>query len=286
MKIQIYNGAGQLIRTMYGPAKKGINRAEWNLRYNDAVRLQLTPQREGESEFAAFFGGGGPQAIPSSYKVVFTVGKDTQTQTFELKADPRFPYDEAEAKAQLKAALEVRGWVSAFNESLNRAEMLKTQLATVQRVLAPDADEEGATTQNAAFRPVIQQARELSRKLTQVQEKVYNLQLRDDAAGRLHALGRFSDKLQGVYRQISFGFNQAPSPLVQEEMTEVKAELDKYLEEFNAILKTDVPGFNKVAAEKGATTLFAGNPIEIKSGSAGATAAAGTGTPDEDEDNE
>ena len=285
VKIQIYDSAGQLIRTMYGPAKKGINRAEWNLRYNDAPRLQLAAQREGESEFAAFFGAGGPPAIPGNYKVVFTVGKDTQTQTFELKPDHRFPYDEAEAKAQLKAALEVRGWVTAFRESLNRAEMLKTQLATVQRVLAPDPEEEGAA-QNAAFRPVIQQARDLSRKLTSFQEKLYNLDLREDAAGRLHALGRFSDKLEGVYRQVSFGFNQAPSPMVVEEMSEVKSELDKHLEEFNAMLKTDIPGFNKVASEKGATTLFAGNPIEIKTGAANGVTAASTGSPDEDEDNE
>ncbi len=285
MKIQIFDSVGTLVRTMYGPAKQGINRAEWNLRYNDAIRLQVGTQREGESEFAAFFGGGGPQAIPGSYKVVFTVGKDTQSQTFELKADPRFPYDEAEAKAQLKTSLELRGWVSAFREALNRAELLKTQLTTIQRVLAPEADDDAASTQNAAFRPVIQQARELSRKLTQVQEKVYNLQLRDDAAGRLHALGRFSDKLEGVYRAVSMPFNQSPSPMVQEEMAQVKQELDKYLDEFNAMLKTDIPGFNKVATEKGATTLFAGTPIEIKSGSGEASGAATTSSPD-DEDNE
>jgi hypothetical protein len=73
--------------------------------------------------------------------------------------------------------------------------------------------------------------------------------------------------------------------MVMEEVAQVKAELDKYLEEFNAMLKTDIPGFNKVASEKGATTLFAGNPIEIKSGSGEASGAATTGTPD-DEDNE
>ena len=285
VKIQIYDSAGMLVRTMYGPAKKGINRAEWNLRYNDAVRLQLTPPREeGEGGGGGFFGGGGPGAIPGQYKAVVTVnGQNPQTLNFTLNADPRFEYNEAEARAQLKAALEVRGWVSAFNESLNRAELLKTQLQTVQRVLTAEQEEEGGA-QNAAFRPVIQQARDFSRKLTSLQEKVYNLHLRDDAAGRLHALGRFSDRLNGVYRQISFGFNQAPSPMVQEEMATVKQELDKYLEEFNAMLKTDVPGFNKVASEKGATTLFAGNPIEIKSGSADASGAASTGTPDDEDE--
>jgi hypothetical protein len=71
--------------------------------------------------------------------------------------------------------------------------------------------------------------------------------------------------------------------MVQEEMAQVKQELDKYLEEFNAVLKTDVPGFNKVASEKGAGTLFAGNPIEIKAGSSDASGA-GSGTPDDEDD--
>ena len=285
VKIQIFDSAGELVRTMYGPAKQGINRFEWNLRYNDAVRLQMG--REMDPEMARYFGGAGPQAIPGTYKVVVSVnGKETQAQTFELKPDPRFAYNEADARAQLKAALEVRGWVSAFRESLNRSELLKTQLTTMQRVLAGEQDEEGAQVQNAAFRPVLQQARELNRKLTSFEEKVYNLQARDDAAGRLHHLSKFSDDLEGVYRAVSFGFNQAPSPLVQEEMVNVKQQLDKYLEEFNTMLKTDIPGFNKVAAEKGATTLFAGDPIQIKTGAAsGATTAAG-GSPDFDEDNE
>lgn len=285
VKIQVFDSNGQLVRTFYGPAKQGINRAEWNLRYNDAVRLRVGPQRE-ESEFARMFGGG-PQAIPGTYKVTVSVnGKDAQSETFTLKPDPRFPYDEAAAKAQLAASLEVRGWVSAFRESLNRAELLKTQLQTMQRVLVADQEDEGdGTMQNAAFRPVLQQARELSRKLTSYQEKVYNVAAQDDAAGRLHHLAKFGDDLEGVYRQISFAFNQAPSPLVQEEMTKVKQELDQYLSEFNTMLKTDIPGFNKVASEKGATTLFAGDAIQIKTGAASGATTAASGSPDQyDED--
>ena len=288
VKIQVFDGNGQLVRTFYGPAKEGINRAEWNLRYNDAVRLQMGPQRE-ESEFARFFGGG-PQAIPGTYKVTVSVnGKETQSQNFELKPDPRFPYNEADAKAQLAAALEIRGWVTAFRESLNRAELLKTQLQTMQRVLMADQEEEGnGTMQNAAFRPVMQQARELSRKLTAYQEKVFNVEAQGDAAGRLHHLAKFGDDLEGVYRAVSFGYNQPPSPLVQEEMTQVKQELDKYLDEFNAMLKTDIPGFNKVASEMGATTLFAGDPIQIKTGAGSGATTAASGSPDDqyDEDNQ
>jgi hypothetical protein len=51
-------------------------------------------------------------------------------------------------------------------------------------------------------------------------------------------------------------------------VTAAEKELDTYLVDFNELLRTDVAGFNKLALEKGANTLFAGNPIELKGGAA------------------
>jgi hypothetical protein len=53
-----------------------------------------------------------------------------------------------------------------------------------------------------------------------------------------------------------------------EDVNSAKKELDAYLAEFNELLRTDVAAFNKLALEKGANTLFAGNPIELKGASA------------------
>jgi hypothetical protein len=49
------------------------------------------------------------------------------------------------------------------------------------------------------------------------------------------------------------------------------------LQAFNDFLKTDVTAFNKMALEKGANTLFAGDTIEIKGGKSEAAGAAQTG---------
>ncbi len=197
-----------------------------------------------------------------------------------MEPDPRFPFDMNVARAQLQQTLEVREWLSALNESLNRIQSLKAQIATVQRLLAADPTEPGAV-QNAAYKPgspasptsgslgwkpVLEQARALQHKLTVFEEKVYNAQAPTDAAGRLHYLARFQDLLQGAFRAVSMPYNQAPSPMVQAELADCRKQLDAYLAEFNELLKTDVAGFNKLALEKGASTLFAGNPIELKAG--------------------
>jgi hypothetical protein len=60
------------------------------------------------------------------------------------------------------------------------------------------------------------------------------------------------------------GYGDAPNELLVEEAATMKQELEKHLQAFNAVLNTDVVNFNKVAAEHGSSTLFAGGPIQIK----------------------
>ena len=48
------------------------------------------------------------------------------------------------------------------------------------------------------------------------------------------------------------------------EMAERRKQLDGYLAQFNELAKTDIPAFNKTAAEQGVPTLFAGDPIQIQ----------------------
>ena len=59
------------------------------------------------------------------------------------------------------------------------------------------------------------------------------------------------------------GYYQIPNELVQEEVATVRKGLAEHLGQFNVLLQ-EVSNFNKTATEKGATTLFAGSPIEVK----------------------
>jgi hypothetical protein len=67
-------------------------------------------------------------------------------------------------------------------------------------------------------------------------------------------------------------YNESPSPMLLEELEAVRPEVQKVLGDFNAMLSGEVNTFNKLAMEKGATTLYSGVPVEMKGGSAGATA--------------
>ena len=263
VKVVVTDSGGQVVRTLYGPGKQGLNRVTWNMRYDDAKRLNSARRPDEEAEF---FNPGGPAALPGKYKVAVTAAGKTETAEVTIEADPRMPFDMEAGRAQLREALELRAWMNAMNESINRIDSLKAQVATVQRLLGPDAENSGV--ENVAYQPVLAQAQALQRKLNTVEEKVFNVTGVGDPVARLHNLARAHDRLQSAYRAVSQPYNQAPTPLVMEDVAQARKELDAYLAEFNDLLRTDVAAFNKLALEKGANTVFAGGPIELKGAAA------------------
>jgi photosystem II stability/assembly factor-like uncharacterized protein len=281
VKITIADSSGQVIRTMYGPSKFGINRASWNLRYDGPKRLTFLPPREGDPEEEFFFDPNtGPTALPGTYKVSVTVNGKTETQSVEVQNDPRFKFDEAGMKAQLKLGLEMRDEVTAMNEALNRMASLHKQISSLQEILGQD-ETDGAT--NVAYKPVLDEAKALDKKITEMQSSLYNTELQPGGQDDIHYLQRFHDRLQGAMRGAMGGFGEAPRDIVVEEAAECRKLLEGYLQSFNTLLSTDVAAFNKKATEHGSATLFAGGPVQIKSG-AGVASGAGTGNEQDDDD--
>jgi hypothetical protein len=279
VKITISDSSGQVIRTMYGPAKYGVNRVAWNLRYEGPKRLTfLQPQeRDEESEFF-FDPSSGPTALPGTYKIAVTVNGKTETQSVEVQTDPRFKLDPAALEAQFKMAMELRGEVSALNEALNRLANLHKQIASLQEMLGSDENGEGAV--NASYRPVLEEARALDRKLQAMQTPLYNNETQPGSQDDIHYLQRFHDKLQGLMRSVMGGFGEPPKDIQIEAAADARKEVETVLQQFNSFVNTEVAAFNKKAAEHGSSTLFAGGPVEIKSTAAGA----GAGTGDEDDE--
>lgn len=273
VKIVVTDAQGTLIKTFYGTAKKGFNRANWDLRYEAATKLNFTPAPASEREDADFDPGNsaGPQVMPGAYKLAVTVNGKTEPQIVQVGLDPRFQTDANAFRAQMQAGLELRDELSALSESLNRINSLKKQLGALQELLGGENQTPQA---QAAYKPVMEQASILSKKLEQAELPLYNNEVQPGASDRLHFLERFHDRLQGVMRNVLSDYGQPPTDLQREEMAEVRSQLQGHLNVVNQLLQTDVAAFNKLAIERGASTLFAGQPIELKPGGQ-PTAAAG-----------
>jgi photosystem II stability/assembly factor-like uncharacterized protein len=278
VKITISDSSGQAIRTLYGPSKAGINRVAWNLRYDGPKKLNFLPPPPDQDEEFFFDPSTGPTALPGSYKVAVTVNSKTETQSVQVEADPRFPLDENALRAQLKLGLEVRDEISALDETLNRLSSLHKQIASLQDIITADENPDGQV--NVAYRPVLDQARALDKKLTAMQSSLYNTDVQPGSQDNIHYLQRFHDRMQGLLRNVISAYGEAPNEIEIEEAAILKQELEKHLQTFNSFLNTEVAAFNKNAAEHGSSTLFAGGPIQIKS-EGGVSSGAGTGNDDD-----
>jgi hypothetical protein len=203
--------------------------------------------------------------------VSVTADGKTETKTVEVGLDPRFPNADINGfKAQVAAGLEVRDEVSALNEALNRITSLKKQIASIEELLGA-TDENGM--QNVAYKPVLDQARQMRRKLDALETPIYNPDIQPGASDDLHYLSRFQNRLQRLGGVVNSGYAEAPNELAVEEMGEVRKELDQHLKDINDFLNNEVVAFNKLAIEKGSSTLFAGTPITVKSANDNATGA-------------
>jgi photosystem II stability/assembly factor-like uncharacterized protein len=243
-----------------GPGKRGVNRYVWSLRYAGPTRLTFERPASAEEEENPFRTVGGPRVVPGTYTLAVTAGGRSQTRTVAVEPDPILGGDPARFAAQLRAGLEWRNALSALNEMLNRIVSLETQLRNTQQALR-----ENAAGDTATAGPVMQQGRELGRKLKAFKDTLYNSDVQRDAGqDDIHYLNRFQDRLQGLGFGLALAYAQPPSQVVDARLKELRAALDDHLAKFNELVRTDVAAFNKTAQDRQAPVLFSGQPIEVR----------------------
>ncbi|MFQ3640553.1 MAG: glycosyl hydrolase, partial [Chloracidobacterium sp.] len=97
-RVEIYNPAGDLISTLPGGKRKGINRVEWPTR--------LKPPRVPRSE-AAPFPLPGPTVLEGTYTVKLIKDKQVYTGAVTLVADPTSPHRPADRQLRQQTQLEL-----------------------------------------------------------------------------------------------------------------------------------------------------------------------------------
>ncbi len=259
VRIVITNAAGQTIKTLYGPAKAGVNQFVWGVNYSGPKPLRLQPPRRRPGGGGGFFRSFGPPAGPGLYHVAVTAAGVTEKTTVRVVPDPRLPFHPAAFQADLRTALELRDDISAMNQALNRMHSLRLQLAAASNLLG---------SEGAKYQPLLHQAGLLGKKIAKLQDTLYNPHVqRNVGEDDIHYLTAF----HGQYQRLMFGvfnYDRPPAPNELAAIRRMRPQLEGYLNQFNQILKTDVVAFNHLAIKSGATTLFAGAPIQLKKANA------------------
>jgi photosystem II stability/assembly factor-like uncharacterized protein len=206
-------------------AQQGMNRFIWNMRYPDAT---------GFPGMILWAGGlTGPLVVPGNYQVRLTADGKTQTQSFTIKKDPRLDTTPEDYAKQLTLALQIRDKLSATNQAVVRIREIRKQL------------DEYAKRDD---KRVADAAKELSKKLTTVEEELYQTKNRasEDPLNFPIKLNNKLAYLMGVVES-SDNAPTAQSYMVYEDVaTRVTGELQT----LDGLLSSDLAAFNRLVREQ------------------------------------
>lgn len=209
-------------RTPKVPTAAGLNRFNWDLRYEGATVFQSLIMWGARAST-------GPWAVPGQYQVRVTADGETQTQPFELKMDPRVNVSMADLQKQFDLAMKVREKTSQADEAVITIRKLRDEVNDrLKTNTAAKAKQSGAT---------------LLTKLTNVEEAIYQTRNRSgqDPLNFPIKLNNKISHLMGVIEDA----DAPPTDQAYVAFQQLSQELDVQLSALRETLQTDLAAFNR-----------------------------------------
>ena len=236
--ITVTDASGQLIRTIEGSNHIGLNRTNWDLRYDEAIPAEPT---EGSNNLEASRQNGNlkaisrlrPRVLPGTYTVQVEAGSESAERTVIVTDDPNVRASDADRRAHLDALLELRRLISEMHEAHEQAAALTEQLDGLEATL-DDAPETVAT----AFLAAKTSVSELERLLSH-----------DEGRTRSGGATRpLRQRLMGLYRALD-PYTEAPSAQRQAQIASMSRELDERLDGLKAVISGEIAELNRAIEE-------------------------------------
>ncbi len=208
------------------PSEAGLNRFVWDLRYPEATTFPGLIMWAGNVR--------GPVIVPGSYKVRLTANGKSETQSFEVKKDPRLATTPEEYARQLEVAMQIHSKLSQTNDAVIRIRDIRKQL-----------DEYAARVKD---RKVVDAAKALAKNLTAVEEALYQTKNRanEDPLNFPIKLNNKLAALGGVVESSDNGPTLQSSQVFEDLASQVNAQL----EALKKLMGSDLAAFNKLVREQ------------------------------------
>ena len=218
------------------PTEAGLNRFAWDMSWPAARKFPGLILWN--NDLIA------PLAVPGIYQARLTVGGETFTQPFEIRKDPRSTASQQDLEAQFQFLTEVRDKLNETHDAVRRIREVRSQLDDLKKRLRKDD----------AMKPLVDAAKDLDKKMTEVEEALYQTKNRS-RQDPLNFPVRLNDKLNGVASSSSFG-DDRPTDQAVRVKNELTAAIDAQLAKLRAVWDGDLVRFNQLAREKGVATVI------------------------------
>jgi photosystem II stability/assembly factor-like uncharacterized protein len=221
------------------PAKAGLNRFAWDMRYPDATRFPGL----------ILWGGGlwGPTVVPGAYQVRLTAGGKSSTQSFEVRKDPRLATTLADYQKRFELHMKIRDKLTETHDAITRIRDVRDQLKAVveraKQVAAADSSRAAAKDTSLATA-----AKSLTDKITKVEEALYQTKNKSNQDPLNYPI-RLNNKLSNLTGVVD-GADAAPTDQAYQVYNDIAGKIDVELATLKAALDIDLPAFNQMVREK------------------------------------
>jgi photosystem II stability/assembly factor-like uncharacterized protein len=220
LKLEIYDGKGQLLTSLQGDKRRGLNRLQWPER----AKPPKMPPAAGlvENEYAFF----GPQVQEGTYKVKLTKGKETYTSEVKLVPDPRSKSTPADRALQHKTVTELYDMLAQLTYIVDATNDLRDQVR--QRQAAATGGDK-----------LKEQLNELAEKLEDLRSTLVSVK----EGGMITGEKKLREHLGELYGAVN-GYSGRPTQSQVESTAVLLKKLDAAGTQFQSITTAQVPPVN------------------------------------------
>ncbi|MDQ6885683.1 MAG: glycosyl hydrolase [Gemmatimonadota bacterium] len=273
LELAVLDSTGTAVRRFKAPPpKRGLNRAWWDLHLDGPrpARLRTAPPEHAHARP----GGGsralvtwdldiapglvGPLAAPGRYTVRAIIRTDTISTPMLVRRDPNSTGSDADIAAQLAMSLELRDQMNAVVDMIDQLEWMRKQLVDLgflESERKKDVKERHAATEGTdtlAVDSLVKVIKSLEKRALDVERKLFDVNLSGAREDAFRSPVQLFEKLASLATEV--GSSSADSPPTDQQR-EVRAMLAGQLKEararFDALLREEIPAFNRSMGERG-----------------------------------
>lgn len=220
---KFYSDTSKTLRGVL-PAKKGLNRYVWNLRYPDATRVPG----------AVIWGGNmaGPQIVPGTYTATLSVGGKTISQSFKVIPDPRYKVSQEALQKQFDFLTKVHKKLDETDKAILKIRKVKGQ---VNGYLSRLKGYDKLDTLKAVAKPLLKELTGIENRLMQTKSHA--------SEDPLNYPVKLNNKLAALASVAGSSYNQ-PTKQEYEVFDELSGRVDTQLKILRPLLTHQLQKFN------------------------------------------
>jgi photosystem II stability/assembly factor-like uncharacterized protein len=260
---EILDASGSVIRKLQSPARAGMNRIAWDLRYEGPAQVELRtlapdnahiweePRFKGKETRPIVHWGiqgvqvNGPIAAPGRYSVRMTAGGQAYTRAFDVVKNPKISSSPSDLLESTAAQVKIRDDINKTAAMTNRLEVMRKEIEDLLKA-------------NAGKKPIEQALHDLDQKMLNVElQLVSRTEMHSDDKWYVEAYKVYLNLLwlSGVVgtgaSDVAGGAEYRPTVGSMQVLEMIEKDLATAEADYRTLIEKEIPTFNKANAARG-----------------------------------